>query len=144
MIKCNRNGCAERNACMAAENEVIYIVAGDEMQKLFAKVFPDYQTIPFREDFSKGSCDGVCFNEKMIADRASFWGVAKEAYLAKMSPIIDLDLSRTYVLTFGNDSCCAANLKFMIGFLKCKGYAKPIRVRIVNEYDLTVLQEYTC
>ena len=129
---------------MTVDKEVIYIVAGDEMQKLFGRIFPDYQTIPFREDFSKGSCDGVCFNEKFIADRASFRGVSKEEYLAKMSPIIDLDLSRTCILTFGTDACCAANLKFMIGYLKSKGYEKPIRVRIVNEHNLAVLQEYTC
>ena len=129
---------------MTANNEFIYIVAGDEMQKLFGRIFPDDQTIPFREDFSKGSCDGVCFDEKLISDRASFWGVTKEEYLAKMSPILDLDLSRTYILTFGTDACCTANLKFMIGYLKSTGYGEPIRVRIVNEYDLTVLQEYVC
>ena len=59
-----------------------------------------------------------------------------------MAPIVGLDLSRNYILTFGTDACCAANLKFMIGYLKNKGYEQPIRVRIVNEYDLTVLQEY--
>ena len=114
------------------------------MQKLFGKFFPEYETIPFREDLSQGSCEGFCFNETFLADRASYWGVSKEDYLEKMAPIIDLDLSRNYILTFGNDACCAANLKFMIGYLKNKGYQKPIRVRIVNEYDLHVLQEYFC
>ena len=122
----------------------VYIVAGDEMQKLFGKLFPEYETIPFREDLSQGSYEGFCFSETFITDRASFWGVSKEDYLGKMAPIIDLDITRNYILTFGADECCAANLKFMIGYLKNKGYKKPIRVRIVNEYDLNVLQEYSC
>ena len=126
------------------KEENVYIVAGDEMQKLFGQVFPEYETIPFRDDLSKGSCEGFCFNETFIADRASFWGVPEEDYLEKMAPIIGLDLSRNYILTFGNDDCCTANLKFMIGYLKNKGYQKPIRVRIVDEYDLHVLQEYYC
>ena len=126
------------------KKENVYIVAGDEMQKLFGKSFPECETIPFREDLSQGSCEGFCFNETFLADRASYWGVSKEDYLEKMAPIIDLDLSRNYILTFGNDACCAANLKFMIGYLKNKGYKKPIRVRIVDEYDLHVLQEYFC
>ena len=124
------------------KKENVYIVAGDEMQKLFGKIFPEYEMIPFREDLSQGSCEGFCFSETFIAERASFWGVSKEDYLEKMAPIVGLDLSRNYILTFGTDACCAANLKFMIGYLKNKGYEKPIRVRIVNEYDLTVLQEY--
>ena len=64
------------------EKEVnVYIVAGDEMQKLFGKSFPEYETIPFRDDLSKGSCEGFCFNETFLADRASYWGVSKEDYL---------------------------------------------------------------
>ena len=37
---------------------------------------------------------------------------------------------------------CQANLKFMVGYLRSKGYDQPIQIRIVNEYDLTVLEEY--
>ena len=124
------------------KDDPIYIVAGDEMQKLFQTRFPEIQTIPFREDLSKGDPCGFLLDEAFCAERASFWGVSKAEYCSKMSPIIGLDLARNYVLVFGEDACCTANLNFLIGYLKGRGYAKEIRVRIVNEYDLTILREY--
>ncbi len=120
----------------------VYIVAGDEMMKLMNRKQPGVQAIPFRDDLSKGSCPGFSFDGDFIASRASFWGVSKADYAEKMSPIIHLDLSRRYILCFGNDDCCKANLRFMLGYLKSRGYARPVHVRIVDEYDLTPLEEY--
>lgn len=124
------------------KEDQIYIVAGDEMQKLMKNKFPNIKTVPFREDLSKGTYKSFEIDKKFIAERASFWGVSESDYSEKMSPIIDLDISKSYLLCFGDDDCCAANLKFMLGYLKAKGYSKPVRVRIVNEYDLTVIEEY--
>ena len=124
------------------QEEAIYIVAGDEMQKLFSEKFPAVRTIPFCEDFSKGSYKGFSFDDALIFERASFWGVSEEEYRKKMAPIMDLDFSKPYLLTFGEDECCLANRRFLIGYLKSKGYSKPIKVRVVNEYDLTLLQEF--
>ena len=125
------------------DENMIYIVAGDEMLKLMKRLYPDRRTVPFREDLSKGSCSGFCFDAGFIKHRASFWGISQEEYDAKMSPIINLDMKKDYTLCFGNDDCCAANLKFMIGYLKSKGYPSAINVMIVDEYDLTVLEEYS-
>ncbi len=125
------------------QKDILYIVAGDEMQKLFAEKFPGQETVPFREDFSRGRREGFAFDEKFIAERAAFWGVSKEEYAEKMSGIIGLDLSRDLTLVFGDDDCCRANLAFLLGYLKERGYRGRIRVRIVDEYDLTVLREYT-
>ena len=119
-----------------------YIVAGDEMMKLMNRQFPGCQAIPFRDDLSKGICPGYTVDAGFITERASFWGVSEKDYREKMAPIIGLDLSRPYVLRFGNDACCKANLRFMIGYLKSKGYSRPVHVQIVNEYDLTLLEEY--
>ena len=119
-----------------------YIVAGDEMQKLMALKFPDRKTIPFREDFSKGECVGFDFNAKMISKRASFWNVSIEEYIDKLSPIINLDITKKYVLCFGEDACCKANLAFMIENFKVKGYAQPIQVQILNEYNLELQKKY--
>ena len=119
-----------------------YIVAGDEMQKLMALKFPDRKTIPFREDFSKGERNGFDFDAELISKRASFWNVSTEDYVDKLSPIIHLDTTKKYVLCFGDDACCKANLAFMIGNLKAKGYPHPIQVQILNEYNLELQNEY--
>ena len=126
---------------MEKESQV-YIVAGDEMQRMMKNRYPDYETIPFREDFSKGHVDGFLINRDFIEERAAFWGVTQVEYRDKFAPIIDLDLARQYVLCFGEDDCCQANLKFMVGYLRSRGYDRPIQIRIINEYDLTVLEEY--
>ena len=119
-----------------------YIVAGDEMQKLMALKFLDRKTIPFREDFSKGECGGFDFDAEMINKRAAFWNVSTEDYIDKLSPIINLDLIKKYVLCFGDDACCKANLAFMIGYLKARGYSQPIQVQILNEYNLELQKKY--
>lgn len=124
------------------QNETIYIVAGDEMQKLFAAKYPEYKTVPFRDDLSKGSYGGAFFDSRFIADRAAFWGVDEDGYKEKMAPITELDVSKTYVLVFGEDECCKANLRFTADYLKSRGYKSKIEVRIVNEYDLTEIRRY--
>ena len=124
------------------EDMPVYIVAGDEMQKLMNRKRPGVQAIPFRDDLSKGSCPGYAMDAGFITERASFWGVSEADYAEKMSPIIHLDLSRRYILCFGNDDCCKANLRFMLDYLQSKGYSRPVHVQIVNEYDLTLLEEY--
>ena len=120
----------------------MYIVAGDEMEKLMNEKYSSRNVIPFREDFSKGEYNGFDFDSKFIANRSSFWNVSENEYIQKMSPIINLDLSKDYILCFGDDDCCKANLSFMIGVLKSRGYLKPIKVLIVDEYNLTVLRDY--
>ena len=119
-----------------------YIVAGDEMQKLMALKFLDRKTVPFREDFSKGERGGFDFDAEMINKRAAFWNVSTEDYIDKLSPIINLDLTKKYVLCFGDDACCKANLAFMIENLKAKGYSQPIQVQILNEYNLELQKKY--
>ena len=120
----------------------IYIVAGDEMQKLMKRKFSERKTIPFREDFSKGDYRGFEFDDDMIRRRSSFWEVTQEEYIEKMSPIINLDISKEYILCFGTDTCCTFNLNFMLEYLKNIGYSKPIEVNIVDEYSLTILKKY--
>lgn len=46
------------------------------------------------------------------------------------------------MLCFGEDECCRANMEFVIGYLKSKGYTKPLKVQIVDEYTLELLREY--
>ena len=122
--------------------KTFYIVAGDEMQKLFKEKYPSINTIAFRENLSEGNYEGYQFSEEFINNRSSFWKVSKEDYVEKMSPIMELDISNKYVLCFGNDKCCVENLKFVIHYLKEKGYSHRIKVQIVNEVDLTIIDEY--
>ena len=125
------------------ENEGVYfVVAGDEMQKLMCEKFPDRKTVPFREDFSKGEYSGFSFSAELVCQRADFWGVSQKEYAENLSPIIGLDLDKNYALCFGDDACCRANLAFMIGYLRGRGYSKPIQVQIVNEYTLALQKAY--
>ena len=122
--------------------EPIYIVAGDEMQKLMNIKYPERKTIPFCEDLSKGSFIGYNIDKEFITARSSFWDVPENDYFQKMLPIINIDITKNYILCFGEDECCAANLKFLIEYLKYKGYSKSITVQIVNEYNLQLLKAY--
>ena len=131
-------------------HSVYYVVAGDEMQKLMRLKFPERKTIPFREDFSKG--EGIGFDceaefvekwmERWIEKRASFWQVSQAEYREKLSPILQLDMTKRYVLCFGEDDCCRANLAFMLGYLQYKRYSHAVKVQILNEYTLALQREY--
>ena len=123
-------------------NDLYYIVAGDAMQKLMCSKFPDRHTIPFREDFSKGKHIGFSFDAESVSQRALIWNVSEIEYIEKLSPIISLDITKRYVLCFGEDDCCKANLAFMLGYLKSKGYCQSIKVQILDEYNLNLQKEY--
>ena len=125
-----------------AIKESIYIVAGDEMQKLMCAKYPERKIIPFCEDLSKGSYEGYSFDDKFINNRANYWSVSISDYLNKMDGIINISTTEDYILCFGEDDCCKANLEFLIEYLKSKGYSKPLDVQIVNEYNLEILKKY--
>ena len=128
---------------MKSENmNCTYIVAGDEMARVMSEKHPDRKIVPFREDLSKGSYNGFSIDSDFIRERASFWGVTDSEYTEKLSPIIDLDTSGDFVLCFGEDECCRANLEFVISYLRGMGYAKALRVNILDEYTLDLLNEY--
>lgn len=128
---------------MVADKEnYIYIVAGDEMARLMSERYPDRRIIPFREDLSRGSYDGFSIGPDFIRERATLWAVSSKEYIEKLEPIINLDTKEAFVLCFGEDECCRSNLEFMIGYLKSKGYTKPLKVQIVDEYTLELLREY--
>ena len=122
--------------------DYIYIVAGDEMEKLMHQLYPKIKTIPFREDLSKGTYEGFAFDDKFISNRSTFWNVSTSDYLNHMMPIINLNFNENYALCFGNDDCCKANLSFMINYLKTNGYKNKLLIQIVNEYDLSIIEEY--
>ena len=124
------------------ENDTIFIVAGDEMKKLMNNKFPERIVIPFCEDLSKGEYNGFIIDNDFIENRSSFWNIKKEEYINKMKPIIDIDIDKNYILVFGEDECCQANLNFVINHLKEKGYRNKIDVEIVNEYNLDIIKEY--
>ena len=128
---------------MAFENvDCTYIVAGDEMARVMSERYPHRKIIPFREDLSKGSYGGFSIDSDFIRSRALFWGVSDSEYTEKLRPIIDLDTTQQIVLCFGEDECCRANMEFMICYLRGMGYAKALRVNIVDEYTLDLLNEY--
>ena len=125
-----------------AQDDLVYIVAGDEMKKLFAEKYPDVKTIPFRENFSVGNYDGFDFDDVFVKNRAIAFGATVQDYKSKLSPIINLDFEREYVLCFGECDCCKANLKFLTNYLLVNGYANPIKIRIVDETTLETIREY--
>ena len=125
-----------------ADVDCTYIVAGDEMARVMSEMHPERDIIPFCEDLSKGSFCGFSIDSEFIRERASFWGVSEGEYTEKLRPIIELDTSRDTMLCFGEDECCRANMEFMIGYLRGKGYAGALRVNIVDEYTLDILNEY--
>lgn len=124
-------------------NDYVYIVAGDCMLDKFNKMYPDFYAIPFREDFSKGEFKETFFSDDFINSRCTTHNTTKEDYINKLNPIINLDFNKEYVLCFGEDDCCKANLKFMIDYLKSNNYKHKIRIRILNEESLELIKEYS-
>ena len=124
-------------------NNTVYIVAGDEMLKIMKEKHPENLAVPFREDMSQGPSSGKAFDMDFITARASFWRVSKDSYIENMLPVIELDADDDYILCFGEDDCCQANLKCAIEYLRNKGCTRPMTVRIVDELDLRVKREYT-
>ena len=122
--------------------DAVWIVAGDEMKKLMEAASPEKEIVPFREDLSRGPVPGFRTDREFIAARAAFWGVSEDEYKDKTAPIAGIDPSQECVLCFGEDDCCRANLRFMKAYLKERGYALPLRVRIVDERDLSLITEY--
>ena len=122
--------------------DATYIVAGDLMQQLMARLYPQLRSLPFCEDLSRGSYTGDIIDNAFICQRALFLGVDQTYYRDKIAPIMHLDKRRNYILCFGEDACCQANLAFLLRYLRAIGYTKPIRVRIVDELTLQILREY--
>lgn len=120
-----------------------YIVAGDGMAQLMREKHPERRLLPFREDLSKGAYKGFSIDSDFVRERALFWGISEAEYAEKLSPIINIDLKEHLVLCFGEDECCRANLRFMLDYLKSRGYKELLRVQIVDEYSLKILEEYS-
>ena len=119
-----------------------YIAAGDEMARVMRERYPSRKIIPFREDLSKGCYSSFYIDSDFIRERALFWGASEAEYAEKLKPIIELDATEQFVLCFGEDECCRANMEFVIGYLKGRGYSQSLMVNIVDEYTLDVLNEY--
>ena len=128
---------------MAFENaNYTYIVAGDEMARVMSDRHPERKIIPFRENLSKGIYNGFAIDSDFIRSRASFWKVGEAEYIKKLNPIIELDTTEQIVVCFGEDDCCRANMEFVIGYLRGRGYARALWVNIVDEYTLDLVNEY--
>ena len=127
---------------MKVTDDCTYIVAGDEMLRLFAEKYPSVKAIPFRENFSVGNYDGFDFDDVFVKNRANVFGATVQDYKSKLAPIINLDFSKEYVLCFGECECCKANLKFLTNYLLEGGYEYPIKVCIVDEITLETIREY--
>ena len=124
------------------DKDIIYIVAGDKMMELMNNKYPKRIVIPFRENLSIGTYSGYSMDDKFIEERAKALNTSKKEYATKLKPIMEIDISKEYILVFGEDDCCKANLNFMINYLKEKGYNKPIKVQIVDEYSLDLIKKY--
>lgn len=124
------------------DKDIIYIVAGDSMMELMNNKYPKRIVIPFRENLSIGTYSGFSINDKFIEERAKALNTSKKEYTKKLKPIMEIDISKEYILVFGEDDCCKANLNFMINYLKEKGYNKKIEVQIVDEYSLDLIKKY--
>ena len=124
------------------EDLIIYIVAGDEMKSIMESKYPNRTIIPFRENLSIGQNNRYIIDNIFIEERSKALNVSKEEYSKKIKPMIDIDTNREYVLVFGLDDCCKANLDFVVKYLRNKGYEKKIKVNIVDEYNLDIIREY--
>jgi hypothetical protein len=125
------------------EKDYIYIVAGEEMAKVFSNFWPELKTIPCNENMSIGKYSYVPFSTPFIEERIKALNASKEDYLNKMNPLINLDLSKEYCLVFGEDECCKKNMEMLIDYFSYLNYSHRLHVIVLyDEVNLKIKEMF--
>lgn len=112
------------------------------MQEKWNKNILNVKLFLLEKIFQKGNYMEPFLSDDFITNRCNVHGVDREDYTNKLSPIINLNFDKEYVLCFGEDDYCKANLNFMINYLRINNYKYRIRIKILNEDTLELIKEY--
>ena len=126
------------------ENKRINITAGDCLNDILRRRYPEERFIPFREAMIEGRYTAPLFSEAFIRERAAFHGVTETEYRENLAGFLDV-LARPeaydeIVLWFGEEPFCVENRETVLAALRQCGYRGSLRLNTVIEETGEILQ----
>lgn len=123
----------------------INITAGECLNEILERRFPEKQFVPFNEAMTQGTYSSLLFSADFIRERSVCHGVPEGEYREKMSGFMTLlEHLQEYdeiVLWFGDEPFCVENRKVVLEALKGRGYSGGILLNIVVEETGEILQQ---
>ena len=129
------------------ESKRINITAGDCLNDILRRRYPEETFVPFREAMIEGRYAAPLFSAAFIRERAAFHGVGEAEYREKLAGFLDV-LARPeaydeIVLWFGDEPFCVENRETVLAALKQSGYRGSILLNTVIEETGDILQQDT-
>ena len=118
-------------------NKRINITAGDCLNEILQRRYPEERFIPFREAMIEGRYTAPLFSEAFIRERAAFHGVGEAEYRENLAGFLAV-LARPeaydeIVLWFGDEPFCVENRETVLVALRQCGYRGSLRLNTVIE-----------
>lgn len=115
----------------------IHITAGDCLNEILTKKYPDDTFIPFGEAMITGGYTAKLFSEEFMQERADTHNVSLEIYKKKLqgflSFLTDIKSYKSVTLWFGDEPFCQANAKAVLQTLDGYGYQGELVLNTVIE-----------
>ena len=129
------------------ESKRINITAGDCLNDILQRRYPEETFVPFREAMIEGRYTAPLFSEAFIRERAAFHGVSEAEYRENLAGFLEV-LARPeaydeIVLWFGDEPFCVENRETVLAALRQYGYRGSIRLNTVIEETGEILQQDT-
>ncbi len=115
----------------------INITAGDCLNDILQRRYPEERFIPFREAMIEGRYTAPLFSAAFIRERAAFHGVSEAEYRENLAGFLEV-LARPeaydeIVLWFGDEPFCVENRESVLAALRQYGYRGSLRLNTAIE-----------
>ena len=122
----------------------INITAGDCLNEILLRRYPEERFVPFREAMIEGRYTAPLFSEAFIRERAAFHGVPEAEYRENLAGFLAV-LARPeaydeIVLWFGDEPFCVENRETVLAALRQYGYCGSLQQNTVIEETGEILQ----
>ena len=115
----------------------IHITAGDCLNAILEKIYPNERFVPFGEAMINGTYQSKLFSPAFIQERAKVHNVSVETYTQKLRGFLDfLQHIHQYddvTLWFGDEPFCQANTDTVLQTLEEYGYKGKLVLNVVIE-----------
>jgi hypothetical protein len=125
----------------------INITAGDCLNEILKRKYPDEHFVPFGEAMITGSYTAKLFSEEFMQERADTHNVSLQLYKEKLQGFLsflkEIDEYKNVALWFGDEPFCGANLKVLLQTLKEYNYQGELVFNTVIEETGDVVKSET-
>lgn len=115
----------------------INITAGDCLNEILVKKYPNEYFVPFCEAMILGNYSSDLFSKEFIKERSKTHNVTVQEYIQKLSGFLDflkrLDNYNEVDLWFGDEPFCVENTKMVLKILEEYDFRGKLILNIVNE-----------